>query len=441
MATLLYISLVLLAFFSLTDGGSVGVNYGRLGGDLPSAFKVAKLLKSQGIDRVRMFDTDPAVLKSMSGTGIKLTVTIPNELLYAASRRQSFAYAWVRQNVVAYYPNTQIESIAIGNEVFVFPKINATRFLIPAMKNIHQALVYYKLDSVIKLSSPIAYSALQNSYPSSSGSFKPELIEPVLKPMFEFLRETGSYLMVNAYPFFAYRSNSDVIALDYALFRENPGVVDPNNGVRYFSLFDAQIDALFAAMTALKYDDIPLVVTETGWPSKGDKNETGASLENAAAYNGNLIKRVLTGGGPGSERNYGLFYPNMVKVYNIPFTVEDLKNFRGEIPPVRGGGSSDPVKRGGNGSGRSWCVAKDVGKDKLQSGLDYACGEGRADCRAIQPGAKCYDPNTLEAHASFAFNSYYQKMGRAASACDFDGAAYVITEQPRFGKCELPTGY
>ncbi|MFS7980158.1 putative glucan endo-1,3-beta-D-glucosidase [Helianthus anomalus] len=61
--------------------------------------------------------------------------------------------------------------------------------------------------------------------------------------MFDFLRETGSYLMVNAYPFFAYELNSDVISLDYALFRENPGVVDPNNSVRYFSLFDAQIDA------------------------------------------------------------------------------------------------------------------------------------------------------------------------------------------------------
>ncbi|KAF5787302.1 putative glucan endo-1,3-beta-D-glucosidase [Helianthus annuus] len=470
MATLLYsISLVLLPLFSLADGGSIGVNYGRIGGDLPSAFKVTNLLKSQGINRVRVYDTDPAVLKSLSGTGIKVTVNLPNELLYAASRKQSFAYGWIRRNVVAYYPHTQIEAIAVGNEVFVDPK-NTTGFLIPAIKNIHQALVKYKLDSVIKLSSPVALSALQNSYPSSSGSFRPELIEPVFKPMFEFLRETGSFLMVNAYPFFAYESNSDVISLDYSLFKENPGVVDPNNGLRYFNLFDAQIDAVFAAMTALKYDDIPLVVSETGWPSKGDDNEVGASVENAAAYNGNLIKRVLTGGGtplrpkanltvflfalfnenkkpgPESERNYGLFYPNMEKVYNIPFTVEGLKDFSGEISPVSGGNGNvvrdlTPVKRGGNGSGQTWCVAKGVGKDKLQSGLDYACGEGGADCRAIQPGATCYDPDTLEAHASFAFNSYYQKMGRAAGACNFDGAAYVVTELPRFGNCEFSTGH
>ncbi|KAK9174976.1 hypothetical protein WN944_026980 [Citrus x changshan-huyou] len=36
-------------------------------------------------------------------------------------------------------------------------------------------------------------------------------------------------------------------------------------------LFDAQIDAVFAALFALKYDDIRMVVTETGWPSKGTR--------------------------------------------------------------------------------------------------------------------------------------------------------------------------
>ncbi|OAY33057.1 glucan endo-1,3-beta-glucosidase 12 [Manihot esculenta] len=460
--------LLLLCIFSFADAGSIGVNYGRIANNLPSAVKVVQLLKSQGLGRVKVFDTDPAVLRALSGSGIKVTVDLPNELLYSAAKRMSFAFSWVQRNVVAYYPSTQIEAIAVGNEVFVDPH-NTTKFLIPAMKNIHQALVKLNLHSAIKISSPIALSALQSSYPSSAGAFRPEFIEPVFKPMLDFLRETGSYLMVNAYPFFAYESNSDVISLDYALFRENPGVVDPGNGLRYFNLFDAQIDAVFAAMSALKYDDIRMVVTETGWPSKGDENEIGATIQNAAAYNGNLVRRILTGGGtplrpkadltvylfalfnedekngPTSERNYGLFYPNEQKVYNIPFTVEGLKDYKDSRSSVSGGQQvTTPVVGGVSKSttGNTWCMAnQDVGKEKLQAALDYACGEGGADCRSIQPGATCYDPNTIEAHASYAFNSYYQKKGRDIGACYFGGAAYVVTQVPKYGQCEFPTGY
>ncbi|KAK3021755.1 hypothetical protein RJ639_045698 [Escallonia herrerae] len=449
-----------LSILSLADGGSIGVNYGRIANNLPSATKVVQLLKSHGLDRVKVYDTDPSILKALSGSGIRVTVDLPNELLYSVAKRQSFAYEWVQRNVAIYHPSTQIETIAVGNEVFVDPH-NTTLFLIPAMKNIHNALVKYKLHSTIKVSSPIALSALQNSYPSSAGSFRPELVESVFKPLLEFLRQTGSPLMVNAYPFFAYESNSDVISLDYALFRENPGVVDAGNGLRYFSLFDAQIDAVFAAMSALKYNDISMVVTETGWPSKGDGNEIGASLDNAAAYNGNLIRRVLTGGGtplrpkadltvylfalfnenkkngPTSERNYGLFYPSEQKVYDIPFTVEGLKGYRDRQSPATGGSRVPTPVRGGGGnlsenvSGRTWCVASgEAGKEKLQAGLDYACGEGGADCHLIQPGSTCYDPNTLEAHASFAFNSYYQRKSRAIGTCYFGGAAYIVTQPP-----------
>ncbi|KAH9744677.1 glucan endo-1,3-beta-D-glucosidase [Citrus sinensis] len=178
-----------------------------------------------------------------------VTVDLLNKLLFFAAKRPSFAFSWVQKNVK------------------------------------------YNLHSSIKISSPIALSALQNSYPSSAGSFRPELIEPVFKPMLDFLYKIGSFLMVNAYPFFAYESNTDVISLDYALFRENPGVVVVGNGFRYFSLFDAQINVVFAPLSALKYDDIRMVVTETGWSSKGDENEIGASIQNAVAYNGNLVRR------------------------------------------------------------------------------------------------------------------------------------------------------
>ncbi|XP_042495666.1 glucan endo-1,3-beta-glucosidase 12-like [Macadamia integrifolia] len=458
--------LLLLCIFAFAaDAGSFGVNYGRVANNLPSAVSVVQLLKSQGLERVKLYDTDPSVLKALAGSGIKVVVDLPNEKLYIAAKRPSFAYAWVQKNVVAYYPATQIHAIAVGNEVFVDPD-NVTEYLVPAMKNVQAALVKFNLHSSVKVSSPIALSALQNSYPSSAGSFKPELIESVIKPMLDFLRQTGSYLMVNAYPFFAYSANADVISLDYALFRENPGVVDAGNGLRYFNLFDAQVDAVFEAMSALKFDDLGMMVTETGWPSKGDENEVGASEENAAAYNGNLVRKILTAEGtplrpkadievylfalfnenkkpgPSSERNYGLFYPNEEKVYDIPFTLEGVKQHK----PVGGGGKSQvaPVKGGvsTSSSGQTWCVANGkAGQKRLQVALDYACGEGGADCAQIQPGSPCYDPNTLEAHASFAFNSYYQKKGRVMGTCDFQGSAYVVTQPPKFGKCEFPTGY
>lgn len=218
------------------------MNYGRVANDLPSATKVVQLLKSQSINRIKVYDSDPSVLKALANSDIRVTINLPNELLYSAARRPSFAYSWVQRNVAA-YPKTTIENIAVGNEVFVDPH-NTTKFLIPALNNIYQALVKYKLQDQIKVSSPIALSALQNSYPSSAGSFKPELVESVFKPMLEFLKKTGSSLMVNVYPYFAYESNADVISLDYALFRQNPGAVDAKNGLRYCCSFLVLIELI-----------------------------------------------------------------------------------------------------------------------------------------------------------------------------------------------------
>ncbi|KAL4335030.1 hypothetical protein GQ457_07G013100 [Hibiscus cannabinus] len=458
---LLVSAIVLSSSVVVSDAaGSVGINYGRVANNLPSPEKVVQLLKSQGINKVKLYDTDAAVLTALANSGISVAVALPNELLASTATDQSAADNWVQSNITKFYPQTKIEAIAVGNEVFVDPK-NTTKYLVPAMKRIHASLVKSKLDSSIKISSPVAFSALQNSYPSSAGSFKQELIEPVIKPMLDFLKQTGSYLMVNAYPFFAYSANSDQISLDYALFKDNPGVVDSGNGLKYHSLFEAQIDAVFAAMSAIQYDDVKMVVTETGWPSMGDENEIGAGEENAASYNGNLVRKVLGGSGtplrpqdplnvylfglfnenqkpgPTSERNYGLFYPDEQKVYSIPLTQEELKGW--QSTPVNTSTSQIPVSK--THVGQTWCVANGkAGEEKLQAALEYACGEGGADCNAMQPGAACYNPNSLEARASYAFNSYYQKKTRAAGTCEFGGAAYVVSQRPAYGNCEFATG-
>lgn len=82
------------------------------------------------------------------------------------------------------------------------------------------------------------------------------------------------------------------------------------------------------------------------------------------------------------------------------------------------------------GAGQAWCVAKSGLTDTtLQDAMDYACGMGGADCSAIQPMGTCYNPNTLQAHASYALNSYFQRNPSAAS-CDFGGAGMLVNVNP-----------
>ncbi|KAG4946865.1 hypothetical protein AAZX31_15G186900 [Glycine max] len=85
-------------------------------------------------------------------------------------------------------------------------------------------------------------------------------------------------------------------------------------------------------------------------------------------------------------------------------------------------------------SGGQWCVAsQSAAENTLKVALDYACGYG-ADCSAIQPGASCYNPNTLKDHASYAFNDYYQK-NPAPTSCAFGGTATLTNKDPSNGNC------
>ncbi|GMG99807.1 hypothetical protein Nepgr_001647 [Nepenthes gracilis] len=89
--------------------------------------------------------------------------------------------------------------------------------------------------------------------------------------------------------------------------------------------------------------------------------------------------------------------------------------------------------------GQTWCIARSgVSESALQLALDYACGIGGADCSMIQQGASCYNPNTVENHASYAFNSYFQR-NPLPSSCDFGGTAVQINTNPSSGSCIYPS--
>ncbi|KAJ0957900.1 putative X8 domain-containing protein [Helianthus annuus] len=86
----------------------------------------------------------------------------------------------------------------------------------------------------------------------------------------------------------------------------------------------------------------------------------------------------------------------------------------------------------------TWCVVRsEASREALQAALDYACGAG-ADCAPIQPSGLCFLPNTIQAHASYAFNSYYMRRSMAPGSCDFAGTATIAKTDPSYGSCNYP---
>ncbi|KAJ0555247.1 putative carbohydrate-binding X8 domain-containing protein, plant [Helianthus annuus] len=86
----------------------------------------------------------------------------------------------------------------------------------------------------------------------------------------------------------------------------------------------------------------------------------------------------------------------------------------------------------------TWCVARsDASREALQTALDYACSAG-ADCAPLQPSGLCFLPNTIQAHASYAFNSYYMRRFMAPGSCDFSGTATFAKTDPSYGSCVYP---
>lgn len=118
------------------------------------------------------------------------------------------------------------------------------------------------------------------------------------------------------------------------------------------------MDAVRSALDSLGFKNVEIVVAETGWPYKGDNDEVGPSLENAKAYNGNLIAHLrskvgtpLMPGksvdtylfalydedlkpGPASERAFGLYNPDQSMIYDAGLSKQQTSNTTTSPSPV-----------------------------------------------------------------------------------------------------------
>ncbi|KAG5076312.1 hypothetical protein JHK82_055007 [Glycine max] len=250
---------LLLALFSCTlfnasSTAKIGVNYGTVADNLPPPSTVAAFLISQTtIDRVKLFDANPAILRAFAGTGISVTVTVPNADIPSLSTLPA-AQAWLSANLLPFLPATSDKTLI--------------SHILPTMKSLHEALTISNLTT-IQVSTPHSLGILSTSNPPSAAAFRRGYDRAIFAPILNFHRETKSPFMINPYPFFGFSPTRDP--------RLN------------------QTAAFWTISRRLGFADVELIVAKRVGPLWVTR-----------------INRPTV-----SERNSGLFKPDLTPVYHV----------------------------------------------------------------------------------------------------------------------------
>ncbi|KAL9274179.1 putative glucan endo-1,3-beta-glucosidase BG5 [Drosera capensis] len=306
---------------------NMGICYGLKGDNLPSPADAIGLCQNHGINKVRLFEPNPAALDALRGKGFDVILGTLDADISTLASSETAADSWFRTNVQPYVNDMNIKFISLGNEIV---PSEFTGSLVQAMQNLQNVLQSHGLG--IKVSTVVDPKVLVN-FPPSTSVFTTDAHDTMVG-ILQFLSAQKNPLLINVHPYFAYNSNP-TMSLDYVMFTSTAPVVTDGD-LSYTNLYDAMIDSFVWAMEKEGGGDVDLVVTESGWPHDGNGNIT--TLDLAATYNKNFLKHV--GGGtpkrpsaaidgylfalldedlkpPGAEQNWGLFKPNMDPNYDI----------------------------------------------------------------------------------------------------------------------------
>ncbi|KAL8242202.1 hypothetical protein R6Q59_012504 [Mikania micrantha] len=334
---LLAILVLLINVLIVRDAQSVGVCYGGYGPPFPSEREVVSLYQSNGITGMRIYDPHQPILEALRGTNIELMIGVPNDGLQLLNDPNA-ATKWVSENIQRYWPDVRFRYIAVGNEVDPNKESGQyASFVLLAMQNVYNAIRTAGLGDQIKVSTATYTGLLENSSPPSNGVFH-DNVRGFIEPIIGFLVQNNLPMLANIYPYFGNPGSN----LPYALFNAPGPVVTDSNGLQYSNLFDAMLDAHYAAQARLGGADVEIVVSESGWASA--EGGPVATVENAGTYYRNLISHVKgtngtplkpgrpietylfemfdenqKGGNP-EEKHFGLFSPDQQPKYGqLPF--------------------------------------------------------------------------------------------------------------------------
>ncbi|KAJ9564226.1 hypothetical protein OSB04_000192 [Centaurea solstitialis] len=319
-----------------------------------------------------------------------LGVSVDHEELNEVSNSVLMAEKWLKANVLSIYPSEDVKSVVVFNGFLCDEngspnQEEVSRFTVFAMANVYHSLVRWGLEKKIKVSALIPSQCLRNSY---------------LDRVFTFLEEINSTYTVKLY--------------------------DESDGI-----WSSRVKSM-ADLGVFRSKSVNILTSSSG------SNPTSRKL--SFVPSDAALPPLVGTFSPAPETLSPIYaspphYPTLPPCNPRPYPRPRGRHGGGATaaPPLGGLAAPPVVSHEG-----LWCVAKpSVPADTLQEAMDYACGAGGADCEAISPAGSCYLPDSIVAHASYAFNSYWQKNKKNGGTCGFGGTAMIINSDPSFLQCHF----
>ena len=115
------------AFNPANSQSFIGINYGQVADNLPPPSATAKLLQSTSIEKVRLYNFDPAIIKALANTDKGIVLGVANGDIPGLASDPNTAKSWINSNVIPFYPASKIIFITVGNEVILSNDANLVR--------------------------------------------------------------------------------------------------------------------------------------------------------------------------------------------------------------------------------------------------------------------------------------------------------------------------
>lgn len=354
----------------------------------------------------------------MSQTGVPIAVSVSGDDLEEVSGSVLMAESWVRTHVLAHYPSTKITTIVVGSTVLCDKnKEDKLGLVLPSLKNLYYSLTWWGLEQEIKVSAAFSSNCLN----TDSVLYRDDLAEKVIRPLLSFLEHTNSTYSVNPPRNISPLSDKTEDLMSSHL-----------ESMKKLGTLKLRVNVIVQSTGESKPYGRKLFVESFPARPTPLPDMSPSPIHSSVGFSApaNVAKNPLS---PLPPLEGTASPPPMT----LPFAPEAPPSVLPASPPY--GFSLPPCSAFEAGAPATepgmrqelWCVAKpSVPGDTLQEAMDYACGSGGADCEEIKPHGSCYYPDTVLAHASYAFNGYWQKHKKNGGTCSFGGTAMLINVDP-----------